>query len=98
MQLYQGDCLAVMPILPDKSVELVLTDLPFQATACHWDKQIDLTSLWTEWRRLLTPKGAVVLFGKQPFTSLLVQSNPTWFRYELIWQKSQGTDPLRARQ
>lgn len=96
LQLHHGNCLAIMPTLPAKSVELVITDLPYAATACAWDKQIDLTSLWTEWQRLLTPSGAVVLFSKQPFTSLLVASNPAWFRYELIWQKPQGTDPLRA--
>jgi DNA modification methylase len=88
-----------MPTLPAKSVELVITDLPYRATCCEWDKShIDITALWAEWRRLLTDDGVVVLFGKQPFTSLLVASNPAWFRYELIWSKPQGTDPLRANQ
>jgi site-specific DNA-methyltransferase (adenine-specific) len=98
-QLHQGDCLAVMPTLPAKSVELVITDLPYAQTACAWDRQqLDIQKLWAEWRRLLTPTGVVVLTGKQPFSSMLVASNPAWFRYEIIWAKTQGTDPLRANQ
>jgi len=80
-----GDCLEVMPTLEDKSVDMVLADLPYGVTACKWDTLIDLDALWVQWLRIC--KGAIVLTGTQPFTSKLVMSKPELFKYEWIWDK-----------
>lgn len=76
---------------------MVLADLPYGTTACKWDSTLDMTRLWAEYKRLLKPNGVVVLTAAQPFTWRLCASNPEWFRYELIWEKSNGTNPLLVR-
>ena len=91
MQLYElmlGDCLERMKEIPDASVKQVLCDLPYGTTACSWDSVIPFEPLWAEYRRIIKPRGAVVLFGAQPFTSLLVCSNLEWFKYAWVWEKS----------
>ncbi len=87
-----GDCLEVMPGIPDKSIDMILCDLPYGTTACKWDQVIPFEPLWEEYKRLIKDHGAIVLTARQPFTSALVSSNLTDFRYELIWQKDKGTD------
>lgn len=82
-----ADCLNVQPGLPDKSVDCVMTDLPYGTTYAPWDSVLPLEILWREWARLLKPGGAIVLTASQPFTSALVMSNPRWFRCEWIWDK-----------
>lgn len=102
-QLFCGDCLTVMPTLPDGCADMILCDLPYGTTACAWDSVIPFEPLWTQYKRLIKPKGAIVLFGSQPFTSALVMSNPSWFKYCWVWDKK-GTgnfavakyQPLRA--
>jgi DNA modification methylase len=96
-QLYHGDCLEVMPDIPDGSVDLVMADLPYGTTACQWDSVIPLEQLWVEYKRILKASGCVVLTSAQPFTWKLCASNPTWFRYELIWEKPNGTNPLLVK-
>lgn len=88
MELLQGDCLEIMPTLPDASVDLVLCDLPYGVTDCSWDSVIPFDKLWEQYKRLLKPKGAVVLTSMQPFTTMLISSNLQWFRYCWIWMKS----------
>lgn len=80
-----GDCLEVMPTLEDKSVDMVLADLPYGVTACKWDTPLPLDDLWSEWLRIC--KGAIVLTGTQPFTTTLIDSNRELFRYSLVWDK-----------
>lgn len=87
-----GDCLAVMPTLAAGSVHLVLCDLPYGTTANKWDAAIPFAPLWAEYRRILAPRGAVVLTASQPFTSALVASNPAWFKYALVWRKNRLTN------
>ena len=77
-------------------MHLILADLPHGTTSYAWDKVIDLDALWREYRRIITPTGAIVLFGSQPFTTKLAASNIDWLRDELIWKKSTKTDFLRA--
>lgn len=96
IDLRLGDCLSVMADLPDGSIDLVLADLPYGTTACRWDSVIPFVPLWDRYRRLLKPRGAVVLTASQPFTSALVMSNPKWFRYEWIWRKNKPTGFLDA--
>lgn len=94
--LYHGDCLAVLPGLAAGSVDLILADLPYGTTACAWDSVIPLDKLWTEYKRVLKPRGAVVLTASQPFTSILVASNLDWFDCEWIWEKDRGSNFLNA--
>lgn len=86
--IYHGDCLAVLPTLPAQSVDAVICDPPYGTTACPWDCPIPFAPMWAELRRLITPCGAIVLFGSQPFTSACIMSNPGWFKYTWIWQKN----------
>ena len=88
IDLIHGDCLVEMQHIPDKSVDMVLCDLPYGTTACKWDVIIPFDKLWEQYRRIVKDNGAIVLFGKQPFTSQLILSNLEMFRYELIWEKS----------
>jgi DNA modification methylase len=87
MQLFCGDCLEVMPTLPDASVDMILCDLPYGTTKCTFDVLIPLEALWGHYRRVARPGAAIVLTATQPFTSLLVMSNLKWFRYALVWDK-----------
>lgn len=83
--LHLGDCLEYMKSMPDKSVDAVITDLPYGTTACAWDTIIPFEPMWEQVRRI--NKGAFVTTASQPFTSKLVISNAEWFKYELIWDK-----------
>ena len=86
-QIICGDCLEVMPLLPDKSIDMILCDLPYGTTACKWDTVIPFEPLWEQYERIIKDNGAIVLFGSQPFTSNLIMSNPKLFKYEWIWDK-----------
>ena len=90
-ELHRGDCLDIMPTLAGP-VDMILADLPYGTTACAWDSVIPFEPLWAQYKRLIKPRGAVVLFGSQPFTSALVMSNPGWFRYEWVWEKTNSGD------
>ena len=94
--LWQGDCLELMKNIPDGSVDLVLCDLPYGTTRNKWDSIIPLDKLWEQYKRVIKDNGAIVLFSAEPFTSLLITSNIQWFRYDLIWSKTQGSDFLNA--
>ena len=94
--LFQGDCLEIMPLIPDKSVQLILADLPYGTTACKWDSIIDLDLLWKQYKRIIKDNGAIVLTASQPFTTDLINSNRDWFKYEMIWDKQQGSNMYEA--
>ncbi len=96
--LHHGDCLSIMPTLEAGSVDMILCDLPYGTTALKWDSVIPLEPLWKEYKRLIKPNGAIVLFGSQPFTSALVMSNPKWFRYCWVWEKNSPSGFLQAKQ
>jgi site-specific DNA-methyltransferase (adenine-specific) len=87
MQLIHGDCLEKMKDVPDKSIDMILCDLPYGTTACKWDTVIPFEPLWKQYKRVIKDRGAIVLFGSEPFTSALVSSNYTMFKYEWIWDK-----------
>lgn len=91
-KVYCGDCLEIMKEIPDKSIDMILCDLPYGITACTWDSVIDLEKLWFHYKRLIKDHGAIVLTASQPFTSKLVMSNPTWFKCEWIWEKDNGSN------
>ena len=109
VDLYYGDCLVEMKKIEDNSVDLILCDLPYGTTdrsgvekkngnnrLLKWDTVIPLESLWLEYKRVLKPKGAVVLTADQPFTSKLIMSIIEWFKYEWIWKKKKTTGFLLA--
>tara|TARA_Y100000114_G_C11705348_1_gene300633 strand:+ start:290 stop:1036 length:747 start_codon:yes stop_codon:yes gene_type:complete len=92
INLYNEDCLEKMKDIPDKTIDMILCDLPYGTTACKWDTVIDFNLLWEQYKRIIKDNAAIVLFGSQPFTSKLVCSNIKWFRYEWIWQKEKGAN------
>lgn len=95
-QLYNGDCLEVMKDIPDKSVDMVLCDLPFGTTRNKWDTIIPFVPLWEEYNRVIKDNGAIVLFGSGLFSAELMMSNRKMWRYNLIWEKTQPTGFLNA--
>lgn len=94
--ILHGDCLDIMPTIPDASIDMVLADLPYGVTQNVWDKVIPLDRLWDEYRRVTKPNAAIVLTATQPFAAQLVASNPKMFRYDLIWRKNKSTGFLNA--
>ena len=92
INLKQGNCLELMKEIPSHSIDMILCDLPYGTTTCKWDIIIPFEPLWEEYKRIIKNNGAIALFSKQPFTSFLIQSNLSWWRYELIWEKEKGTD------
>ncbi len=87
-QILHMDCLAGLALLPDKSVDMILTDLPYGVTDCAWDKVLPLGQLWQSYKRVIKPGGAIVLTCVQPFTTALIQSNRPMFRYCWYWKKN----------
>ena len=92
-----GDCLDIMKDIADKSVDMILCDLPYGTTACKWDVIIPFDKLWEQYHRIIKDNGAIVLTASQPFTSALVMSNVKNFKYEWIWNKSRPTGHLEAK-
>jgi site-specific DNA-methyltransferase (adenine-specific) len=86
-KVIHGDCLEVMPTLPDKSIDMILCDLPYGTTACKWDTVVPFEPLWKEYKRLIKDNGAIVLTASQPFTSALVMSNPKMYKHSWVWNK-----------
>lgn len=97
IKLIKGDCLEKMKEIEDKSVDMILCDLPYGTTACKWDTIIPFEPLWEQYERIIKGDGAIVLFGSQPFTTMLISSNFKNFKYNLIWEKPQGVDPFMAK-
>ena len=94
--IYNMDCLEGMKQIPDGTIDAVICDLPYGTTRNQWDSVIPLDKLWSEYRRIIKERGAIVLFSQQPFTSALIMSNPQMFKYEWIWEKENGSGFLNA--
>lgn len=95
MQIYNDDCFNILKSVSDKSVQLVLMDLPYNTTPCKFDKEvIPLDKLWTELDRILKDDGAVAGFAQQPFTSKLIMSNLKEYKYNWIWVKNKCSNFL----
>ena len=92
MRLYNDDCLKVMPTIDTNSIDLILCDLPYGKTNCKWDSIIPFDSLWKEYKRLIKSNGAIVLFGQEPFSSLLRCSNLEMYKYDIYWEKERLTN------
>ena len=96
IQLLHGDCLELMKDIPDKSIDMILCDLPYGLTHCDWDIPLDMEFMWNQYKRIISDHGAILLFSIQPFTSDLIQSNRKMFRYEIVWKKTQPLGFLNA--
>ena len=87
IKLLQGDCLELMQQLPDKSIDMILCDLPYGTTRCKWDIVIPFEPLWEQYNRIIKDNGAIVIFGQDKFTAKTMLSNEKMHRYNLIWKK-----------
>jgi len=98
-KIYNEDCIGEngMCLIPDKSIDMILCDLPYGTTQCKWDSIIPLNKLWKEYERIIKNEGAIILFGVEPFTSELIHSNLNLFKYKWTWNKSRVTNHLNAR-
>ena len=97
IELIQGDCLEKMKDIPDKSIDMILCDLPYGTTACKWDTVIPFEPMWEQYNRIIKDNCAIVLTASQPFTSALVMSNIKMFKYEWVWNKKQSGSFLLAK-
>lgn len=91
IDLRHGDCLELMKDIPDKSIDMILCDLPYGTTNCKWDNIIPFEPLWEHYKRIIKDNGAIVLFGSEPFSSALRMSNIENYKYDWKWNKVQGT-------
>lgn len=96
-KIFCEDCLIGMQRIPDGTIDAVICDLPYGTTACKWDSVIPFEPLWEQYKRIAKPNAAIILFSKQPFTTALIMSNPEWFRYELIWEKSRAGNSMQVK-
>jgi site-specific DNA-methyltransferase (adenine-specific) len=96
-KVYNEDCLIGMSRIADKSVDMILCDLPYGTTACKWDVIIPFEPLWEQYERVIKSKGNIILFGSGMFAYKLALSNESLFRYEMIWKKSKCGSPLTAK-
>ena len=86
-EILLGDCLELMKDIPNGSIDMILCDLPYGTTACKWDTIIPFDKLWEQYERIIKPNGAIVLFGQEPFSSLLRISNLGLYKYDFVWHK-----------
>jgi len=96
-KVIQGDCLEVMKGIPDKSIDMILCDLPYGTTQNKWDSVIPLDILWVEYERIIKDNGVIVLTAQTPFDKILGSSNLKSLKYEWIWKKTHGTGHLNAK-
>jgi site-specific DNA-methyltransferase (adenine-specific) len=98
-KIYNEDCIGEkgMCLIPDKSVDMILCDLPYGTTACKWDSIIPFDKLWEQYERITKNNGAIVLTATEPFTALLISSNISNFKYKMTWIKDRPSNPLLAK-
>lgn len=96
-QVVEGDCLKVMPKFPDHSIDMILCDLPYGTTQNNWDSVIPLDKLWNEYERIIKTNGVIALTSQGIFTAKLIMSNPSLFKYKIVWVKSKSTNFLNAK-
>lgn len=95
-KIYNEDCLEGMKRIPDASVDMILCDLPYGTTSNKWDSVLPFDKLWEQYERVIKGNGAILLFGQDPFSSHLRLSNEKIYRYDWIWEKSQGANFMLA--
>jgi len=92
-----ADCFDVFPFIEDKSIQLILADLPYGTTACKWDSILPFDKLWEQYERIIADNGAIVLTAQQPFTSALIMSNTKLYKYDWYWKKSKPVGFANAK-
>lgn len=97
IQLYQGDCLEIMKKIPNKSIDMILCDLPYGMTNCRWDIMIPFGTLWEQYHRIIKDNGVILLFGVEPFSSMLRLSNLKEYKYDIYWEKERLTNINQVR-
>ncbi|HOQ38736.1 MAG TPA: site-specific DNA-methyltransferase [Acetivibrio sp.] len=97
IKLLHGDCLELMKDIPDKSIDMILCDLPYGTTACRWDSIIPFEQLWEQYNRVIKDNGAIALFGSEPFASRLRMSCMKYYRYDWVWCKPKGSGFFNAK-
>ena len=97
IELWHGDCLELMKDIPDKSIDMILCDLPYGTTACKWDTIIPFEPLWKQYHRVIKDNGCIALFGQGIFTARLIMSNISTYRYDIIWEKTKAGGFLNAK-
>ena len=95
--LVNADCFDVFPFIDDKSVNLILCDLPYGVTNMKWDSVLPFDKMWKEYERIITDNGAIVLTATNPFASALIMSNPKLFKYDIVWHKNCPSNPAMAK-
>ena len=96
-ELYHGDCFDIFPLIPDKSIDAIIADLPYGTTQNKWDSILPLDKLWEDYERIITDNGIVLLTSSQPFTTTLINSNFKLFKYDLVWHKRTLGGVLNAK-
>lgn len=96
-KVIQGDCLEVMKDLPDKSIDMILCDLPYGTTQNKWDSVIDLAQLWELYERIVKENGVIALTAQGLFTAKIIMSNEKLFKYKIVWIKSKSTNFLNVK-
>ena len=97
INLYNDDCFNILPRIPDRSIDLILTDPPYGTTQCKWDSVIPFEPMWNEIKRVIKDNGCIALFGSEPFSSYLRTSNIKWFKYDWYWKKEKGFGFLNSK-
>lgn len=97
VKLYLGDCLNIMNDIPDHSIDMVLCDLPYGITSCSWDVVIPFEPLWEQYHRICKEHSPIVLFGREPFTSMMVCSNIKNYKHKWVWNKKQSGSFFNAK-
>ena len=97
INLFNKDCFEAFKELKDNSIDMICVDPPYGTTTIHWDKTLDFAKMWKELERICKPKANIIIFGSQPFTSLVISSKIDWFRHELIWNKNKCGSPGLAK-
>lgn len=100
--MLHGDCLELMRDIPDKSIDMILSDPPYGTLNksnpdAQWDKEVDLKALWRQYKRIIKPNGVILLFGQGVFGAKLIMSNPKWFRYDFVWDKVRKSNFLNCK-
>lgn len=96
-KIHHSDCLELMKQIPDKSIDMILCDLPYGTTACSWDTIIPFDKLWEQYERVIKENGAIVLFGSEPFSTILRVSNLSNYKYDWYWDKRFAGNFVQAK-
>ncbi len=96
-RIFEDDCLNILPLIPSKSIDMILCDLPYGTTQNKWDSIIPLDELWKQYNRIIKDNGVIALTSQGVFTAKLILSNEQYFKYKIVWEKSKSTNFLNAK-